>query len=706
MKIAILYVGSSLLASLRRAEREINEKHDLGVRILAHNCTLPLTDDQWKRSEQDLASADLVFLLHVTDSENSARIVEALERCRQRHHAVIVMNCLGDLMGRLRIGETELSALWKPREGAEARPAARIGRRLASWLSNYAKSRGNGATRNSSAHFRWLRRLPSILRFVPTAGKLEPIKHYLTLFCYFLQPTPANIRSMILYAVKYCLPGSGRRIRVAGPETAPTVGIYHPDAPSLFLSFDRYRRWYERRTLLNQALRLDPDRTAGLLLLRPQIVSGARRHYDGLIRELEGEGLAVLPVLSTFMDNREACRSFFMDPSTKAPRVSQILSLTGFSFVGGPAMNDSRAATAFLKSWNRPLRSALSLEMQTIEDWTGSRIGLNPVQTAMQVAIPEIDGATEPFIYGGLRTGGEEPEPLEDRCRSIARRMARWSELRRLPRSEVRLGLLIFCFPPNLGNLGTAAGLDVFPSVWEILRRLKIEGYRVDAPADPDALREMALETGAGFRLSADDYYKLCPYVEEIEAEWGPAPGQINVQGREILIHGIELGNVFVGVQPTFGYEGDPMKMLMAEGGTPHHGFMGLYTFLDKIFGAHALVHVGTHGALEFMPGKQAGLSGRCWPDRLIGDFPHIYLYSVNNPSEGSIAKRRSYAELISYLTPPVENAGLYKELASLKELINAYRSSRNESQREQLFVNIEEAARRLHLPATGPPPL
>jgi magnesium chelatase subunit H len=121
---------------------------------------------------------------------------------------------------------------------------------------------------------------------------------------------------------------------------------------------------------------------------------------------------------------------------------------------------------------------------------------------------------------------------------------------------------------------------------------------------------------------------------------------------------------------------------------------MALYTYLEKIFKADAVVHVGTHGALEFMPGKQVGLSEKCWPDRLIGELPHLYIYSVNNPSEGSIAKRRSYAELISYLTPPIENAGLYKELASLKELLMAYRQARDETEREQLFASIEELAR------------
>src|SRR6202008_2880137 len=130
---------------------------------------------------------------------------------------------------------------------------------------------------------------------------------------------------------------------------------------------------------------------------------------------------------------------------------------------------------------------------------------------------------------------------------------------------------------------------------------------------------------------------------------------------------------------------------------TPHHGFAAFYTYLEKIFKADAVVHVGTHGAMEFMPGKQVGMSGDCWPDRLTGELPNIYIYSVNNPSEGTIAKRRSYAELISYLTPPIENAGLYKGLATLKDLVMAYRQSTNESEKAKLFESMEEVRQHAH---------
>ncbi|HEX8847868.1 MAG TPA: cobaltochelatase subunit CobN [Pyrinomonadaceae bacterium] len=740
MNITALYVGSSLLAPLKQAEREINREYALDLRVAAYNFGASLTDSEWRDVERDLSAADVVFVIHVMDGENALRLLEALERYKSRHGAVIVINCMPDLMRRTRMGKLDFGRMFGGRDAktrermdaesanGEEKRATHLASRISAWVGEQARGFREKKSRSHTQYLKLADRLPALLRFVPSAGRLRDVKNYLYLFCYFLQPTPANVRSMLLYAIKYYVPDErASGIKLPPPERMPAVAIYHPDAPSLFETFSAYRKWYERRSGAKGQKRLDPAKTIGLLLMRPQIVSRTRKHYDGLIRAIEAEGLAVIPAISTLMDNREACGKFFVEEKREEgkrkkvkgkseeeeavgekskSRVSQLVSLTGFSFVGGPAMNDSAAAARFLRELNRPFRSAVSLDMQTIESWQESGTGLNPVQAGMQISIPEIDGATEPFVYGGVHAQECEPVPLEDRCRRLARRLKRWNHLQGATRAELRLGMLVFCFPPNKGNIGTAADLDVFPSVWEMLRRLKSDGYEVEVPSSADELREMLLggnserfgaTANIAYRMTVDEYLRLCPYVQEIEKEWGAAPGRINSFGGDLLIQGVQLGNVFLGVQPTFGYEGDPMRLLMAQSGAPHHGFMALYTYIEKVFRADAVLHVGTHGATEFMPGKQVGLSKDCWPDRLIGELPNIYIYSVNNPSEGSIAKRRSYAELISYLTPPIENAGLYKELASLKELLTAYRQATGERERERLFATIEETARSLN---------
>ena len=762
MNVTVFYVGSSLLAPLKNAEREIVREYGLDLHVAAYNFGAAFPDDQWRVIENDLRESEVVFVIHVMDGENASRLLSLLDAretaLEQKGGAVIVINCMPELMKRTRMGKLDFARLSGigSRKGAktqsknarnvatqsdEAGKATSLLGSIGSWIGKQA--RGNGAKNgkgNGHGRAQYLEltnRLPSLLRFVPSAGALRDVKNYLTLFCYFLQPTPANIRSMLLYALKHYVPDEKlKRIKIPPPETMPAVAIYHPDAEALFESFGDYRRWYmarrqkEKGKSKKEGEILNAENTVGLLLMRPQIVSNTRKHYDGLIRAIEAEGLSVIPAISTLMDNRQACERFFVDrsearegrrqkaegrkqkatdkaalttDSERRPRVSQIVSLTGFSFVGGPAMNDSDAAAEYLTGLNIPYRSLVSLDTQTIDSWRESPTGLNPVQTGMQVAIPEIDGATEPFVFGGIPERGVEPAPLEVRCQRVARRLKRWQRLQTTPRSEIKLALVVYCFPPNKGNIGTAADLDVLASVWDVLKSLQNDGYHVRIPESVDALRAMLLGGSAeaagatanvAYRMSVDEYRRLCPFADDIEAEWGPAPGAINSAGGELLIQGIQLDNVFIGVQPTFGYEGDPMRLLVAKGGAPHHGFAAFYTYMENVFQADAVVHVGTHGAMEFMPGKQVGLSENCWPDRLIGELPNIYIYSVNNPSEGTIAKRRSYAELISYLTPPIENAGLYRGLAALKDLITSYRQSTDQQERELLFESIEHTGK------------
>jgi magnesium chelatase subunit H len=279
--------------------------------------------------------------------------------------------------------------------------------------------------------------------------------------------------------------------------------------------------------------------------------------------------------------------------------------------------------------------------------------------------------------------------------------VAKLVALRRKARAERRVGLVIFNFPPNAGNTGTAAYLSVFRSILATLRAMKAQGYTVDLPADEDALRARILHGNAerfgalanvGARMSVDDHIRRQPHLAEIEKQWGPAPGRHQTDGSTIHILGECFGNVFIGVQPGFGYEGDPMRLLFEHGFAPTHAFCAFYRWLREDFQADAVLHFGTHGALEFMPGKQAGMSAACWPDRLIGDLPNFYLYASNNPSEGMLAKRRANATLISYLTPPVAHAGLYRGLLDLKGSLDRWRALEPDSGEALAMLPILQA--------------
>ena len=254
--------------------------------------------------------------------------------------------------------------------------------------------------------------------------------------------------------------------------------------------------------------------------------------------------------------------------------------------------------------------------------------------------------------------------------------------LRRSRADGRRVAIVLYGFPPNAGAVGTAAYLSVFESLHATLRRMQAEGYRVEVPETVDALRAAVLQGGRErgqeasilAHVSADEIVARTPWLGEVEAAWGPAPGRHQTDGRGVFVLGASFGDVVVGVQPAFGVEGDPMRLMFEGDHAPTHAFVAFYRWLREDFGADAVLHFGMHGALEFMPGHQSGPGAGCWPDRLIGDLPNIYLYAANNPSEASLAKRRSNAVTVTHLTPPLAQAGLYRGLADLKDSLERHR--------------------------------
>ncbi|HEX6042938.1 MAG TPA: DUF3479 domain-containing protein, partial [Pyrinomonadaceae bacterium] len=273
MNVTVLYVGSSLLAPLKNAEREINRQYKLDLRVAAYNFGSPLSDREWQDVDGDLSEANVVFVIHVMDGENASRLIAALDRYRERHDAVVVINCMPELMRHTRMGKLDVG-------------------KFAGWMGRYARHDKGNRAKHRHHYLKLIDRLPGILKFVPTAGALTDAKHYLYLFCYFLQPTPANIQSMLLYALKYYVHDKRlRSVKTTAPQQVASVAIYHPAAPKLFESFEAYKKWYGRP--------LNPEMTIGLLLMRPQVVSKTTKHYDALIEAIENEGLSVIPAIAT-----------------------------------------------------------------------------------------------------------------------------------------------------------------------------------------------------------------------------------------------------------------------------------------------------------------------------------------------------------------------------------------------------------------------
>jgi magnesium chelatase subunit H len=483
------------------------------------------------------------------------------------------------------------------------------------------------------------------------------------------------------------------------PVLLPDKAIWHPVAPDIvFETNEKYFEWYNNEFCPDAGIDPKTAPTIGIILQKSHINTKDDTHYVSLISELESRGSRVVSIYSGGLDFSGPVEDFFYDKNGK-PVVDTVINLTGFALVGGPASQDHEKASKVLKKLNRPYMCAVPLVFQSFEEWQASELGLHPIQVALQVSLPEIDGAIEPIIYAGREGATGRSVPLADRVNLLADRALKWANLRSKPNADKKIAVTIFSFPPDKGNVGTAAYLDVFDSIAAVLKQLQADGYDIgDAPFEKDAIMDSVLndpeakisspELNVAYRMSTDEYYELTPYATELEENWGPAPGNLNSDGKNLVVYGKQFGNVFIGVQPSFGYEGDPMRLLFAKSASPHHGFAAYYTYLEKIFQADAVLHFGTHGSLEFMPGKQVGMSGTCYPDRLINSLPSAYLYAANNPSEATIAKRRSYSATVSYLTPPAENAGLYKGLKELKELISSYQGLRDNEGRGPAIVN------------------
>ena len=705
VKVVIVTLDNHLSGAAQRAQATL-AKELPGLELAFHAAADWESDPaSLAQCHADIAQGNIVVATMLFLEDHIKAVMPALEARRESCDAMVGAMCAAEVVKLTKLGDYRMD---KPAKGPLA---------LLKKLRGSAKP---GTSSSGSGQMAMLRRLPKLLRFIP--GTAQDVRAYFLTLQYWLAGSDENFVNLVRNLVdRYA---SGDRavlkgtIAVEAPADYPEVGVYHPRLPG---------RMSETAAVLPRAGKAG---TVGLLVLRSYVLGSDTGHYDGVIAALEARGLNVVPAFSSGLDARPAIEKFFLRDGVAT--VDAVISLTGFSLVGGPAYNDSSAAAETLAALDVPYLSAHPLEFQTLQAWGAGGMGLLPLEATMMVAIPELDGATVPMMFGGRSDGSAAPctgcarrctfpveaslrvmQPCIERAETLSARAARLIVLRRSARAERKVALVLFNFPPNAGAVGTAAYLSVFESAWRTLGHLKASGYTVDVPASGEALREAILGGNAArfgtdcnvhARIAVDDHVRRERHLSAIEAQWGPAPGRQQADGQGIQVLGERFGNVFIGIQPAFGYEGDPMRLLFEGTFAPTHAFSAFYRWLREDFAAHAVLHFGTHGALEFMPGKQAGLSGDCWPDRLIGDLPNLYLYAANNPSEGTIAKRRSNATLISYLTPPVTQAGLYKGLLDLNASIARWRSALPEAvaERESLAPLIQDQAAALDLaPAT-----
>ncbi|MFZ5828228.1 MAG: cobaltochelatase subunit CobN, partial [Bacillota bacterium] len=583
-----------------------------------------------------LDQADGLLCTTVLDPAD-ARALSALLAERSRLAFIPVAPNAPDLLSRARLGSFDASAAATPWLHPAARAAAAEGLKLPPVAAPLIQSLAQFA-----------HRLP------PEAGDLALLGRVLQAV---QNPSPANAH-LALQTLRWALrPGSVAE--PPWPQRYPRTGFYHPDR-GLFPDWSAFEK------------ALTPAKHEGRVMLvcfRPQVIAGDDAHLRALICALEAQSLQVIPWFGA------------LDAAPEPPDLPDDLDLwinaSGFTLMGSHARPDVAGGAALLRRLDTPCLAPVPLFGQSLQQWEANRLGIAPMQVAMQVAIPELEGGIAPILLAGRDESTGAMAALPEQAERLARLARRYVDLRRLPNRQKRVAITLFSFPPDQGAVGTAAYLDLFASLHHLLRRMRAEGYTVELPDSPEALQRMLTEgPPVAARYPAARYVAAFPEVERISRCWGRPPGEVLTDGTHFEIQGCRLGNIFIGIQPPFGYEGDPMALLFHPEASPSHAFAAYYTWLAHEYQPHALLHFGTHGALEFMPGKQVGLAPRDYPDRLVGDLPHLYFYCINNPAEGAIARRRSHAALVSYLSPPLAEAGLYGALAQIREEVHRCRTA------------------------------
>ncbi|GAA2752635.1 MULTISPECIES: cobaltochelatase subunit CobN [Kitasatospora] len=452
-----------------------------------------------------------------------------------------------------------------------------------------------------------------------------------------------------------------------------------------------------------------------VLYYRAHHMSGNTAFVEALCSALEDQGARPVPIFCASLRGAEP--ELLAELAQADAIVTTVLAAGGTRPADAQAGGDEEAWDAgALAALDRPILQALCLTWSRAQ-WEASDDGLSPLDTATQVAVPEFDGRliTVPFSFkeldeDGLTVYNADPE----RAARVAGIAVAHARLRHTPAAERRLALVLSAYPTKHARVGNAVGLDTPASAVRLLTRLRAEGMDLgtDLPGldtetdgeghEGDALIHALIEAGGydqawlteeqlsrnPVRIPAADYrrwYATLPAQlrEQVEEHWGPAPGELYVDRSQnpdgdIVLAGIRSGNLLVLIQPPRGFGENPVAIYHDPDLPPSHHYLAAYRWIaadreDGGFGAHAVVHLGKHGNLEWLPGKTAALSASCGPDAVLGDLPLVYPFLVNDPGEGTQAKRRAHATLVDHLVPPMARADSYGDIARLEQLLDEH---------------------------------
>ncbi|MCH2517086.1 MAG: cobaltochelatase subunit CobN [Dehalococcoidia bacterium] len=530
-----------------------------------------------------------------------------------------------------------------------------------------------------------------------------PVAEVETAFAYLMRGGVQNLENLFFFLSDTYL---GSDYGHEAPSHIPWEGLYHPDVAQ-GTEVDDYIR---------DRFQAGKPRIA-LLFYRAHWMSGNLLTIDSLIHRLEALGANVLPLFSYSLkhnpeEDGQGNRTFteYLADPDGVPKVDCIITTMGMSMSELSTEGPTIAAgwtVDYLDKLDVPIIQGI-ISTGTEEDWQESSLGLGPIDTAMSIALPEFDGRiiSVPISFkqetghsgassGAAKLSGRMQRyvPREDRVDYLARLSIKWADLRLKENSEKRIAIILSNYPTKDARIGNAVGLDTPVSVVRILNAMKTAGYHVtDIPEsgdelvhriiercsnDRDSLTEEQLKMAVGHVTSRQyaEWFQGFPakVVQEMTEAWGEPPGQVYRTNGSLAIAGIDLGNVFIGLQPPRGFGENPIAIYHSPDLAPTHHYIAYYRWIRDVFKADAMIHVGKHGTLEWLPGKGIGLSEACYPELALSDIPLFYPFIINNPGEGAQAKRRTHATIVDHLIPAMTTADSYGDIARVEQLMDEH---------------------------------
>jgi len=692
VKITVASVSTVILRDLIEAYENISSDYPGILDLKLYNASFNVSKEKAYFLHNDIISSDFVIIdLMGTPSDLVRLVLESLRECKAN---IVPIGNSG--MEFLRLGSLSYSDMM-------ANKSEEMNKK------NHVKKEINPASMQKMMDM-----AEKLGKAVPF-GKPRDMRNFIQMTKYWKNGGQNEITNM-LYLILRDYGGVKSLPKPRDAQEFEDIFICDPFTLSVFKKYEDYRKH----------LNVFGNKPVVAILFYGHNYPNRTSSCVAKIAEKLKEFADVLPVAFTkiYGNKMDTLEDILLNAAGK--KVDIIVNFMSFRIGAGPMGGNAQAAVELLKKINVPVLHPFFMSRRYKDEWIKSSQGISASEFLISIMLPELDGSIETYPVAALEKCDfseyfdieiNELSIIEERAERLCRRIKKWLNVKNKSNYDKKAAIICYNYPPGENNVFGGAFLDTFCSIENILYLLNKNGYdcqNISAEIIRDFFTEKGVSNSPKWsEPSQNEYfirYSVSSYTEstkgnnkfeEISQQWGTPPGKIMSESDAFLIPGFINGKVFIGLQPSRGLEDNPDKVYHDKDILPHHQYAAFYRWIKDEFKADVVIHVGTHGTLEFLQGKECGMSGDCFPDIFINDIPHIYIYYTGNPSEAMIAKRRSHALLIGYQPPVFIKCGLYGEIADLLVLIDEYYEAERiaPDRCQSILCEIRQKAEKNNLP-------